>query len=53
LEEERKGFVTIVITNTLMAISGEKKLFHVHCAEEEEKDQETLKEEYIHQEPTP
>jgi len=23
---------------------GEKKLFHIHCVEEEEKDQETLKE---------
>jgi len=31
----------------------EKKLFYIDYAEEEEKDQETSKQEYIHQEPTP
>ena len=32
---------------------AEKKLFYIECGEEEEKDQEMSKEEYIHQEPTP
>jgi len=31
----------------------EKKLFYIDCEHEEEKDQETSKEEDIHQEPTP
>ena len=32
---------------------GEKKLFYIEYEEEEEKDQETSKEEGIHQDPTP
>ena len=32
---------------------AEKKLFYIEYEEEEEKDQETSKEEYIHQDPTP
>ena len=30
----------------------EKKLFYIYCEEQEDKEQETSKEEYIHQEPT-
>ena len=32
---------------------AENKLFYIDCEEEEEKEQETSKEEDIHQEPTP
>ena len=32
---------------------AEKKLFYIDCEEEEENDQETSKEEDIHEEPTP
>ena len=55
-KKEKKGFVTISITNNKYIKSHkcvEKKLFYIDYGEEEAKDQETSKEEYVHQEPTP
>ena len=38
-KKEQKGFVTVVIANTLKAWKcDEKKLFYIDCEEEEEKE---------------
>ena len=52
-KKEKRGFVTIVIKKYIKGHKYvENKLFYIDCGEEEENDQETSKEEYIHQEPT-
>jgi len=54
LEEKREKWLRYNFNNKYIKghKCGEKKLFYIDCVEEEGKDQETSKEEYIHEEPT-